>query len=249
MLTTTFLVIAIVPLLTSGQQFKCPPKDGQYPDPVQCDKYYVCKEGVAEERLCEDGLVFDPLKRSTAHKCDHVFNVDCEDRTELQTPQSSPDCPRKNGFFEHKDPKSCHMFVTCIDGKAQLHTCPPGLVFDELNGVCSWPATAGRTGCVREEVLDDGFKCPAEPALGPDGNPEAHPKYAHPNDCQKFYVCLNGITPREVGCELGEVYNTESQRCDLPENVPGCEDWYKDHPLVGGPKEVGDRVVFKNRRD
>lgn len=133
------------------------------------------------------------------------------------------------------------MFVTCIDGKAQLHTCPAGLVFDELKGVCSWPETAGRTGCVREEgtiqmrlvrtasnisydvltVLDDGFKCPAEPGVGPEGNPEAHPKYAHPEDCQKFYVCLNNITPREHGCELGEVYNAESQRCDLPENVPG----------------------------
>jgi len=25
-------------------------------------------------------------------------------------------------------------------------------------------------------------------------------------------------------------------------------DWYKDDPLVGGPKEVGDRVVIKNRK-
>lgn len=39
---------------------------------------------MAEERLCEDGLVFDPFKRSTAHKCDHIFNVDCEERTELR---------------------------------------------------------------------------------------------------------------------------------------------------------------------
>jgi len=25
-------------------------------------------------------------------------------------------------------------------------------------------------------------------------------------------------------------------------------DWYKDHPLVGGEKEVGDKIVFKNRK-
>lgn len=48
-----------------------------------------------------------------------------------------------------------------------------------------------------------------------------HPKYAHPEDCQKFYVCLNGETPREQGCGEGKVYNEEQQRCDDPENVSG----------------------------
>lgn len=59
--------------------------------------------------------------------------------------------------------------------------------------------------------------------MNPDGNAEAHPRYAHPADCQKFYICLNGITPREHGCELGEVYNADTKQCDLPENVP---EWY-----------------------
>lgn len=45
--------------------------------------------------------------------------------------------------------------------------------------------------------------------------------YAHPEDCQKFYVCLNGVTPREQGCSLGQVYNEETGKCDEPENVPG----------------------------
>lgn len=48
-----------------------------------------------------------------------------------------------------------------------------------------------------------------------------HPKYPHPTDCQRFYVCLNGVEPRDLGCQVGEVYNEESQRCDAPENVPG----------------------------
>ena len=71
-------------------QFVCPPKDGQYEDEFQCDKYYVCEDGVAEEMLCKDGLVFDPFKRSE-HKCDHLANVDCGDRLEMRkssTPQS-----------------------------------------------------------------------------------------------------------------------------------------------------------------
>lgn len=49
----------------------------------------------------------------------------------------------------------------------------------------------------------------------------AHPKFPHPSDCQRFYVCLNGVEPRDLGCLSGEVYNEETQKCDAPENVPG----------------------------
>ena len=31
------------------------------------------------------------------------------------------------------------------------------------------------------------------------------------------------MTPREQGCELGLVYNEQSQSCDSPKNVP---EWY-----------------------
>lgn len=54
-----------------------------YEDEVQCDKYYECNDGVAREKLCPDGLVFDANIRR-ANKCDQPFNVDCHDRTELR---------------------------------------------------------------------------------------------------------------------------------------------------------------------
>ena len=46
------------------------------------------------------------------------------------------------------------------------------------------------------------------------------PRYSDSDDCAKFYICLNGISPREQGCELGLVYNELSKQCDAPENVP-----------------------------
>ena len=69
--------------------------------------------------------------------------------------------------------------------------------------------------------LKDGFECPKEAQVDSNGQAVAHPKFAHPDDCQKFYVCLNGVQPRELGCSLGEVYNEQDQKCDAPENVPG----------------------------
>lgn len=71
------------------------------------------------------------------------------------------------------------------------------------------------------EKLKDGFTCPKEQKTDEAGQSVAHPKYAHPTDCQRFYVCLNGVEPRDLGCQAGEVYNEETERCDAPENVPG----------------------------
>jgi hypothetical protein len=67
----------------SGGAFNCPQKFGQFEDPKQCDKYFECDDGVATEKLCPDGLMFDPLNRKI-NKCDQPFNVDCGDRIELR---------------------------------------------------------------------------------------------------------------------------------------------------------------------
>ena len=67
----------------SAAQFECPARDGQYIHEEQCDKYYVCIDGEAEEMLCEDGLVFDPFKR-TDYKCDLPSLVDCSGREALR---------------------------------------------------------------------------------------------------------------------------------------------------------------------
>lgn len=69
--------------MLTGGAFNCPQKYGQFEDPKQCDKFYECDEGIAKEKLCPDGLMFDPLNRKI-NKCDQPFNVDCGDRIELR---------------------------------------------------------------------------------------------------------------------------------------------------------------------
>merc|ERR1712083_884874 len=91
---------------------------------------------IPEDRLCPDGLVFDPFSRKR-EPCDHYFNVDCGDRLELQPPKGPSDlCPRLNGFYSHPDPGVCHIFYACVDGTAEEYTCSSGLWFDEYSGVC-----------------------------------------------------------------------------------------------------------------
>lgn len=49
-----------------------------------------------------------------------------------------------------------------------------------------------------------------------------HPRYADPDDCQFFYVCINGDTARRNGCKLGQVFDDVSKKCEWARKVP---DW------------------------
>lgn len=49
---------------------------------------------------------------------------------------------------------------------------------------------------------------------------QQHPRYPDPEDCQFFYVCINGEVPRRNGCKLGQVFNEATGACDWPRNVP-----------------------------
>ena len=44
----------------------------------------------------------------------------------------------------------------------------------------------------------------------------------HPNDCNQFLQCANGIT-YTMNCGIGTVFNPLTTVCDWPHNVPGCD--------------------------
>jgi len=79
-------------------EYECEPRAESYrePDATQCDKYFECNiKGEQSEHLCVDGYVYDEKSQN----CDYPSKVDCGQRTELQPPQPSKNCPRANGFF------------------------------------------------------------------------------------------------------------------------------------------------------
>lgn len=225
---------------------QCGPKDIYVPDRYQCDKYYECVDGFPNEaKTCPDGLVFNDNFRRQA-KCDYPFNVDCKDRLELQPPTSSSiECPRQNGIFAHEDPAVCNVFYQCVDGVHQTYSCDPDLQFNEYTGVCEWESTAGRTGCVKKpKQSKDGFTCNQNDTLTLNGVQLVHPLYPHPQDCQKFYICMYGKTPRDNACGDLTVFNDITMRCDDPKNVPGCEDWFN----FGNELEGQDQQFRRRRR-
>ncbi|XP_069961273.1 protein obstructor-E isoform X3 [Cherax quadricarinatus] len=219
-----------------NQEFNCV-EDGVYEDPNQCDKYWVCEGGQAIPKLCDDGLVFDLLKAEAGgvDPCEYPYVVDCGSRTFLQNATyPSKYCPRRNGIFSDPDPAVCTRFYTCIKGLHTVTDCTSGLHFDEQTGICNWPEQVARSGCEEDKMAactnNGAFCCTGERVINAAGVELPHPTYINPDDCQKFYVCLNGQTPQESSCSLGQVYNEQTTMCDFPENVPECKGWYKDHP-------------------
>lgn len=66
-----------------------------------------------------------------------------------------------------------------------------------------------------------GFTCPAPGELA---NAGSFSRHAHPDDCRKYYICLEGVA-REYGCPIGTVFkigdSDGSGNCEDPEDVPG----------------------------
>lgn len=102
-------------------------------------------------------------------------------------------------------------------------TCPESLRYSIKSGACVWPEESGRTNCASENKYN--FTCPTQ-GLDPI---DVHPRYADPDDCQFFYVCINGKTPRRNGCSFGQVYNSKTQFCDNPKEVADCGDYYTEY--------------------
>lgn len=139
--------------------------------------------------------------------------------THTEPPISTPNCPRLYGIFAH--PTNCRVFYSCWNGDGSKYECPPGLAYDNNQRVCVWADLVDT--CDQLEVAE-GFVCPDPSEVDQPGH---YTRHAHPTDCRKFYVCIEGVA-RPYGCSFGNVFNVESLQCDDPENVAGCEKYYGD---------------------
>jgi hypothetical protein len=201
-------------------QSGCPSPNGYFGDPSQCDAYTECVDGVAERKLCPDGLMFnDQNTNYPRYPCSYPQEVECGSRTRTQPPQSTGDCPHQYGLFKAaRAQDQCGTYVNCVAGVASISNCPEGLAFNADTVRCDWPDEV--PDCDAQRYLR--FQCPgvrSEADLG-------HPRYSDPQDCRKFYVCVEGTKPRALSCGLGTVFNPDLGVCDEPQNVPNCANYY-----------------------
>jgi len=204
--------------------YECEPLEESYstPDKEQCDKYYECNiKGEEKMKLCDDGLVYD----IASQHCDYPAKVNCTGRPDLQEAQVSKNCPRANGFFPFPAEESCQKFWDCRGGKSYLQECPVGVIFDPKVDACVTPDQSARPECAAGKFL--GFECPSyeKDEVLRFGN---HDRLPSPKNCQEFFTCLRTGQPRLGVCPKKTVFNSESGNCDKPENVKGCESYWKE---------------------
>jgi len=228
--------------------FTCPDEfAGFYPHLISCDKYWSCQDGLAELRLCGNGLAFmDTDDTFTLEQCAELHLVECGERTEIEPPISTQHCPRLYGTFP--DEADCGLFWKCQDGKPSKYNCPPGLAYDQVARGCRWADQVPECSAPAVVIDEEGgeFECPAV------SSPGIFTKHAHPADCRQYFLCIGGI-PREYGCPLGTVFDEGAGsgtdgKCTDPENVPECASYYGDEDL-GDIRSSGADTGRQNRDD
>nr|CAD7455182.1 unnamed protein product [Timema tahoe] len=215
-----------------GIGYTCPEKNGHFPSPSQCDAYIECIDNVPEEKLCPDGLLFNP-KALFTFPCQYPVDVDCEGRSSLQPAQATEDCPHQFGYFRLGGPNDCGKFMNCVDGRGYTFDCPEGLAFSQESLRCDWADQV--SSCDAEAYL--GFTCPqSEGVFGDD-----YRFFRNAADCKKYFICVNG-RPRLYGCGEGNAFNEDIGGCDAIENVTAC------YSEVRQQQPVQQNLQFQNRQ-
>lgn len=75
------------PVQPSQFNGQCEQKNGRYAVPGQCDAYVECTDGVPEEKLCDDGLLFNDRVGLFSFPCQYPIDVNCTTRARLQAAQ------------------------------------------------------------------------------------------------------------------------------------------------------------------
>merc|ERR1712064_159411 len=206
---TILVLLFATAALAQVDDFSCPDEfEGYYPHLYSCDKYWACLDGIAELRTCGNGLAFIEDEEYKVEQCEELHLVECGERTELEEPISTPNCPRLYGTSA--DPEDCGVFWKCQDGKANRYNCPPGLAYDQVTRGCKWADQVPECASPVVVVDDEGgeFQSPRE--LG----------------CPVGEVFSSGSG------------NGIDGKCTSPDEVPECRDYYGDEVLPVKAKTI-----------
>ncbi|EDW70059.2 protein obstructor-E [Drosophila virilis] len=109
----------------------------------QCDKYYICVDGLPANQSCASGLQFNPA----CNCCDFPSRANCTVESLQRNIQpfarvpprvADISCPAEGAhFFAHKTRKEAYYY--CLNGRGVTLDCTPGLVYDAKLEECREP--------------------------------------------------------------------------------------------------------------
>ncbi|XP_049886948.1 protein obstructor-E-like [Pectinophora gossypiella] len=195
----------------------CRESNERYPVSGSCDRYIECINGTSEEKLCPDGLLFNPNVNFNVYPCQYPNEVQCLERSSLQPAQPTEDCPHQFGYYKLGDARNCSGFRNCVNGVGYDFTCPEGLAWSSETYRCEWPDTVA--DCDAEAFL--GFRCPEVPQSRELGPPAGFRFYRSDVNCQKYFLCIEG-RPRALSCGGDSAFDDLTSTCVSAEEVAAC---------------------------
>ncbi|KZS03170.1 Gasp [Daphnia magna] len=152
----------------------CPRRNGMYPVPGSCDKFYHCTDGQESLIACPPGVIFEPLVGACVH-ADQTNRPNCSASQFLNfvCPSigigANPTVLRFGDHDRLAHPSSCRHFYMCLlTGMPRLGGCTYGLVFNPVSGRCDEPQNVrgcekwyGEGDPIEEDGVSDDSVSPA----------------------------------------------------------------------------------------
>lgn len=159
--------------------------------PGDCNKFYRCANGQLFIMDCSSGLHFDQNMKI----CNWPDQANCK------TGEVNLGCTAESDLTQ--DPEDCSKYYRCANGVLSSYSCQDGLYFDSNLKVCNWPSLV---------------QCKYSKPAGCD--PSIDLTQA-PNDCSKFYRCVNGVLS-VLSCPSGYLFDTNAKACNPSSQVTSC---------------------------
>ncbi|KAJ8318033.1 hypothetical protein KUTeg_003124 [Tegillarca granosa] len=236
------LFLIFLPTFIQGQYSCVGRKDDFYPDPSDCEAYYICAVGQVFTVRCASGLHFNAKLKY----CDLPKNANCASYpvvpltqptqlpvTQQTTPTSTklifPITQSTNILFpvvqtQTPQPKPVTQKATTSMFPFWIFTSRPTVVSPSTIHP-SFPAINSGSGNTPSSSVATILPGTVKPVIIPSPNNICNGLksgiYADLSDCGHYYQCVYGLTIRQP-CPPQLAYSSIKQSCDYPINVPRC---------------------------
>ncbi|GIY54113.1 protein obstructor-E, partial [Caerostris extrusa] len=176
----------------------CKKENGLFAHDQYCDYYYECENGVAQEKACPNGLAFAGKGRGLIGGCDYPHRVGCPGGDGAVMGQTQSEPKTANGCTE------CSPIRPAVPdtGNAGTELLPS--------------SSAHSPFCTTMSSTHFDWLFPAICKDQPNGHIPIE------KSCGRFWLCVGGY-PRLQRCPAGLAFSQTNLRCELSQNVPGCE--------------------------
>uniref|UniRef100_F1KPH8 Chondroitin proteoglycan 2 n=1 Tax=Ascaris suum TaxID=6253 RepID=F1KPH8_ASCSU len=199
-------------------------------------EFVSCHNGIAEERRCPSGLVFDktvklcvwPEHCSPSHAPSDAFQSQSS-----AVPGTVASAASQDGDLDcsrlpdgHYSTGCTAEYTSCANGVKTTRSCPVGLVFDSVGRECVWPdqcATGERPTHAQptseESVVRVPTRAPELSTFQVEMDCSRLPDGAYGSGCSPtFTLCSDGESYLRK-CPLGLLFDGVKKRCEYPDKA------------------------------